>query len=262
MIHKTIVGKGGTIHYWTDGEGDQAIIFTHGATMDHGLFQYQVDYFSQSFRVISWDVPLHGKSRPYEHFSLQNAAHELIAIQDAEEISQAHLVGQSMGGYISQIAAVDHPDRISSITAVDSSPVQLSYYSGLDRWLLSITPSLLSLYPYNYLINVISKQIALSAPARAYALETLKTFTKAEIAQIMGAVYRGLLQYDYARLPCPILIVYGEKDVTGKVKAYCNRWAEQEKRELKVISNAAHNANMDSPEEFNRTLHKFLQKLP
>lgn len=260
MLHKTIIGKRGTVYYWADGEGDQAIVFTHGATMNHGLFQYQMDYFSRHFRVISWDVPLHGQSKPYDDFSLQNAAHELVAILDAEQIDQAHLVGQSMGGYISQIAAAEHPERVHTITAVDSSPVQLSYYSALDRWLLSITPSLLSLYPYNYLINVISKQIALSAPAQAYALATLKTFTKAEIAHIMGAVYRGLLQYDHATLPCPILIVYGEKDVTGKVRAYCDRWAEQEQREFTIISNAAHNANMDNPGEFNRALKEFLQK--
>ncbi len=258
MIHRTIRGRQGTIHYWTNGDGAQPIVFTHGATMDHGLFQFQTGYFSQHFRVISWDVPLHGQSRPYEHFSLQNAATELIAILDAERISQAHLVGQSMGGYISQIAAADHPDRVQTITAVDSSPIQLSYYSALDRWLLSMTPSLLSLYPYSTLINIIAKQIALSSSSRAYALETLKTFTKAEIAHIMGAVYRGLLEHDHAILSCPILIVCGDKDKTGKVKSYCERWAAQEKRELKIVSNAAHNANMDNPDEFNKILKEFL----
>jgi pimeloyl-ACP methyl ester carboxylesterase len=163
-----------------------------------------------------------------------------------------------MGGYISQIAAADHSDRVHSITAVDSSPIQLSYYSGLDRWLLSSTPFLLNLYPYSTLINLIAKQIAVSASARSYALETLKTFTKAEISHIMGAVYNGLLQYDQAFLSCPILIVYGDKDKTGKVKSYCDRWAEQENRELKIISNAAHNANMDNPNEFNKVLNEFL----
>ncbi len=116
------------------------------------------------------------------------------------------------------------------------------------------------MHHYSTLINAIAKQVALSVPAQSYALETLKTFTKAEIAHIMGAVYSGLLEYNHAHLPCPILIVYGDKDKTGKVKSYCNRWAEQEKRELKIISNAAHNANMDNPDEFNKALDEFLEK--
>jgi len=258
MIHKTMSGKQGAVHYWISQSGEQTIVFTHGATMDHGMFQSQWEYFSQRFRVISWDVPLHGQSRPYTPFSLQNAAHELMAILDAEQIRQAHLVGQSMGGYISQIAAAEYPDRVRTFTAVDSSPIQLAYYSQVDRWLLSITPSLIHLYPYATLISTIAKQIALSASAQAYALETLKTFTKAEIAHIMGEVYRGLLHYGHANLRCPILIVYGDRDRTGKVQAYCNRWAAQEKRTLKVIAHAAHNANMDNPGEFNRVLDEFL----
>jgi pimeloyl-ACP methyl ester carboxylesterase len=227
--------------------------------MDHGLFQFQIEFFSQCFRVISWDVPQHGQSRPYEQFSLQSAATELIAILDAEGISKAHLVGQSMGGYISQIAAAGYPSRVHSIAAVGSSPVQLSYYSASDRWLLSITPFLLKLYPYSTLINIIAKQIAMGTASRAYAFETLKTYTKAEIARIMGAVYGGLVRYDGATLSCPILVAYGDMDKTGKVKSYCDRWAEKEKRELKIISDAAHNANMDNPDEFNKILLGFLE---
>ena len=258
MLHKTLAGKHGPIHYWVEGEGEQAILFTHGATMDHGLFQYQIAHFAPRYKVITWDAPGHGLSRPYERFSLQNAAHELIAILDAEAISQAHLVGQSMGGYICQIAAVEYPARVRTITAVDSSPVQLSYYSGLDRWLLSITPALLGLYPYNTLVNLVARQIALAPAAEAYALQTLKTLTKVEIANIMGAVYSGLVQYDSARLDCPIMIIYGERDVTGKVRAYCDRWAERESRLLRVIPRAAHNANMDNPGAFNQVLDEFL----
>ncbi len=44
MIHKTISSKLGTIHYWIDGDGEQSIAFTHGATMDHGMFQSQMDH--------------------------------------------------------------------------------------------------------------------------------------------------------------------------------------------------------------------------
>lgn len=260
MLHKTLSGKQGPIHYWIAGDGDQTIVFTHGATMDHGLFQDQMPYFAQRFKVISWDVPRHGQSRPYAHFSLQNAANEMIEILKAENIGQAHLVGQSMGGYISQIAAVDHPAKVQTITAVGSSPVQLSYYSAMDRWLLSLTPFLLKLYPYSTLINTIAQQITVTASSHAYALKTLKTYTKAEIADIMGAVYGGLLQYNHTHLLCPVFIVYGERDKTGKVRSYCDRWAEREKRELKIISDAAHNANMDNPDEFNTVLSEFLDR--
>lgn len=227
--------------------------------MDHGLFQPQMEYFSLQYKVISWDVPAHGLSRPYEDFSLQSAAGEFSRILEAENIGKAHLVGQSMGGYIIQIVALEHPDIVLTLTAVDSSPIQPSYYSALDNWLLSITPSLLQFYPYNTLINIIAKQIAITKPAQDYALETLKGLTKAEISNIMRQVNQGLRVYkgDF-RLPFPLLIVYGESDRTGKVQSYCDLWAKQEKRALQIIPNAAHNSNMDNPVDFNRILDEFL----
>jgi pimeloyl-ACP methyl ester carboxylesterase len=262
MTHKTILGKRGVTHYWTAGDSGPTVVFTHGAIMDHGLFKFQMDYFSQRYRVISWDVPSHGLSRPCERFSLRNAADDLLAILDAEEAGPAHLVGQSMGGYISQIAAVGCPDKVRTITAVGSSPIQLSYYSALDRRLLSIAPSLLRLYPYSTLVDVIAKRIAISAPARAYALEMLKTYTKVEIVHMMGALYGGLLEDDQATLSCPVLVVYGDQDRTGKVRDYSECWAKREGRRLEIIPDAAHNANMDNPKEFNRVLSEFLDEMP
>jgi pimeloyl-ACP methyl ester carboxylesterase len=229
--------------------------------MDNGMFQTQMEYFSDTFQVLSWDVPAHGLSRPYDGFSLQKAARELVNILDIERIDKAHMVGQSMGGYISQIVALEFPDRVASIVAVDSSPIQPSYYSAFDTWLLSITPSLLHLYPYDTLIKTIATQIAVNQQAQDYALKTLRGYTKSEIANIMAAVYSGLQEYkaDFY-LPHPILIVYGELDRSGKVKAYCQRWAERENRELKVVADAAHNSNMDNPDIFNKILKEFLTK--
>jgi pimeloyl-ACP methyl ester carboxylesterase len=262
MQHKTLTNARGTVHYWTNEHTGEPILFTHGATMEHGMFQHQMEHFASDYKVISWDVPLHGLSRPYKDFSLQHATDDLIQVLDAEGIAQAHLVGQSMGGYIIQIAALHYPDRVRSLVPVDSSPIQLSYYSNMDRWLLSITPFLLRLYPYNYLIKTIATQIALDKSVQAYALGVLKTMTTAEIAFIMDKVYKGLLTYEQEyRLPCPLLIVYGDRDRSGRVVEYCKRWAKLEDRELKVIPNAAHNSNQDNPIEFNRVLEEFLTAL-
>jgi pimeloyl-ACP methyl ester carboxylesterase len=167
-----------------------------------------------------------------------------------------------MGGYIVQIAGLNHPGRVRSLTVVDSSPIQLSYYSKMDRFLLSVTPFLLRLYPYGYLIKTIATQIALDKAAQEYAIAVLKTYTTAEIAYIMDGVYKGLLKYkDDVHLPHPLLIVYGDRDTSGKVREYCDRWAELEDRALKIIPNAAHNSNQDNPDEFNRTLESFLEEI-
>lgn len=236
-------------------------MFTHGATMDHGLFDYQVEHFADRYKVINWDVPAHGLSRPYRDFSLQNSSDVLFELLQKEKVIRAHPVGQSMGGYISQVLAADHPEIVDSLTVIGSSPIQLSYYSLLDRWLLAITPDLLKFYKYETMINLIASQIAITSRAKDYALKTLSGMTRTEISTIMGAVYGGLIQYDKGTLDCPVLITYGDADRTGKVKQYCDRWSKSEDRRLRVIPQAAHNANMDNPEGFNAILDEFLTTL-
>jgi pimeloyl-ACP methyl ester carboxylesterase len=160
------------------------------------------------------------------------------------------------------VFAAEHPGRVQAFLAVDTSPFSGAYYSALDRWLLSVTPALLKLYPYNYLVRTIARSIAVDEAAQASALSALQMLTKSEIADIMQAVYTGLLQYAERdlQMSVPTLIVYGEKDRSGKVISYSKRWAAEEGHELDVIPNAAHNSNADNPDYFNRIATDFFTR--
>lgn len=71
----------------------------------------------------------------------------------------------------------------------------------------------------------------------------------------MQAVYEGLVEYSYSHesgLSCPVLIVYGARDRSGKVIEYCKRWAAEDDLPLAEIPNAAHNSNMDNPKRSTR----------
>ena len=262
MEHRTWAGEGGAIHYWVARGGPRWIAFTHGACMDHGLFAPQVERFAGAYSVLVWDVPGHGRSRPYRGLTLRGAARELMTILAAEGADHAHLVGQSMGGFIAQLAAREAPEHVRSITAVDSSPIHPRYYSALDRGLLRWTPALLRLYPERALLRAIAEQVAVTEAGRAYAREALATMGKAEVAAIMDAVARGLAEVkDDAPLDAPVLIVYGEEDRTGRVRDYCRRWERAEGRPTVVLPGAGHNANMDDPEAFNAALAAFLAEV-
>jgi pimeloyl-ACP methyl ester carboxylesterase len=52
------------------------------------------------------------------------AAH-VIAVLDALDIEQAHVMGLSMGGMIVQTLAIEHPDRLRSVTSVMSTTGEL-----------------------------------------------------------------------------------------------------------------------------------------
>ncbi|MEU9148859.1 alpha/beta hydrolase [Streptomyces sp. NPDC048349] len=55
-------------------------------------------------------------------YDLHDLASDAIGILDAFGVGQAHLVGLSQGGAVSQLVALAHPDRVASLTLVSSSP--------------------------------------------------------------------------------------------------------------------------------------------
>ena len=261
MDHKQMNTPRGPVHYWTAGTGSETILFTHGATADHAMFDKQMEAFASQYRVISWDAPAHGLSRPYTGFTVQQAADDLIQLMDTEGIRRAHLVGQSMGGYIEQVVASDHPERVQSLTAVDSAPIQRRYMTDLDRWLVSISTPLMKLYPYNTLVTSMADQVSTTPEGKAYMLRVLKTLSKDEIVHILDVAFNDTIKFDRGNFACPIFIICGDKDRSGKVLQYSRRWAELEKHPYAEIANAGHNSNVDAPEEFNRLLDGFLKSV-
>jgi pimeloyl-ACP methyl ester carboxylesterase len=66
------------------------------------------------------DIGRSGKSAdPYD---LHRLTADAVAVLDALSITAAHVVGSSMGAMIGQLLAIDHGDRVVSLTALISSP--------------------------------------------------------------------------------------------------------------------------------------------
>jgi pimeloyl-ACP methyl ester carboxylesterase len=53
-------------------------------------------------------------------YTLRDMAADTVGVLDALGIPQAHLAGASMGGNIAQLVAIDHPDRVLSLTTIGS----------------------------------------------------------------------------------------------------------------------------------------------
>src|SRR6202171_1446031 len=55
-------------------------------------------------------------------YKLDDLADDAVGLLDALGIGAAHIVGASMGGFIAQLVAINHPDRVLSLTSIMSGP--------------------------------------------------------------------------------------------------------------------------------------------
>ncbi|MGZ3374985.1 MAG: alpha/beta fold hydrolase [Phenylobacterium sp.] len=77
---------------------------------------------AKGYRAIRFDNRDTGLSTwPTEAYTLADMARDAIAVLDATGVKKAHIAGVSMGGMIVQRIALDHPDRVLSMTSIMST---------------------------------------------------------------------------------------------------------------------------------------------
>ena len=108
-----------------------------------------------------WDAPSHALSRPFtNNYSLSDMAEWLYEILAKEEIYNPIIIGQSMGGYLAQMYMELYPDKITGFISIDSAPLQKSYMTAMEIWLLERVEPLYRIYPWKALLRAGSRGCA------------------------------------------------------------------------------------------------------
>ena len=262
-VEKTVRRSGSTIHYWLAGPEDGRLVtFTPGASMDHRMFDEQVSVVaSAGYRVLTWDVRGHGRSKPIgEDLSVPAVVEDLLTLMDLSGHEKAVFVGQSLGGYVAQEALFRHPGRVEALVLIGSTDIT-ALPSRLEYWALRLSPIMFRLWPYGNLRKQIAKNTALKPWVRSYAYEATGMLSKEEFVTVWKAVAGVLHEEPGYRIERPLLLTHGERDRTGNVAKVAPGWAEREPDcRYEVIPQASHNANQDNPAFFNCLLLDFLEQ--
>lgn len=240
------------------------IIFLHGLGISSRDWDAQIEHFSPNWRVIAPDFRGHGQSeKPKCEYSVPGHAADVIALMDALNIQQAHIVGLSMGGMVAFQMAADTPDRLASMVIVNSGPalpndtfaakkmlwsrLAAIYLLGMDKYAHKVASNLFKVPDAKALVTFAQEQIA--ANPRSVYIKNLKSLWGWGVMDRLSSI------------PTPTLMLTGDQDYSpvavkqAVVDAMMNA-------ELQVINGSGHGTPMEKPEQTNEAIERFLIALP
>lgn len=253
--------SGSVLHGWLTGpEHGPLVTLTHGASMDHRVVAAQVPALvAAGYRVLTWDVRGHGRSKPLgEGFSVPIAAEDLRALMRHAGYERAAVVGQSLGGYIGQELAYRDPESVTALAVIGSTCLTRPL-SAPARVALRCSPLMFRLWPNQDLRRRIIRGSARTPQAQREALQATQQQSKREFVTVWNGVATCLRDDPGHRFPQPLLLTRGEHDSVGVVAQAMEAWAADTPGACyRIVPDAGHGANHDNPESFNAILLNFL----
>jgi len=109
------------IHSTTTGAGPATVIFVHGWTCDSSSWAAQVPAFAKKYRVVTLDLPGHGRSASPKDgkLSMDLFARAVEAVRAEAKAGRVVLVGHSMGAPVIRQYAKLYPQHVAGLVAVD-----------------------------------------------------------------------------------------------------------------------------------------------
>jgi len=246
-----------------DGRGGRWVTFVTGIANDLTLWDGQVPALAGDFRILRYDLRGHGGSEATGgDYSMALLVEDLKALLDAQKIQKTSLVGLGLGGALAQAFAIEHPDRLDRLMPCCCRARMIPDFAAMWHKLRETVRQ-------NGLETIVEPTVQrwFSEDFKAAHPDVLDSIRR----MIRGTTLEGYLGVTAAFLAldvedrlqeirAPTLYVSGAEDKLGGPPALMQGLSGKVKGARHVsVPNAAHIANIQNPEGFNRVLGEFLK---
>lgn len=220
--------NGLNIYYEIYGSG-KPLILLHGNGGSINGQGGRIEYFKKYFKVIAIDSRSHGKScdttnKPLTYLQM---ASDVKVLMDSLKTDSAYVWGQSDGGIIGLMLAINYPDKISKLATFGANifPGGKAVFAEIDKMIR----------------------------------DTLKTTNDIKTKNLFSlmAYQPNLTERDLKRIKCPVLIMSGDRDAI-RLEHSIKIFNSIENSNFFVMPGATHFGPYQKPELFNIVLLDFL----
>jgi pimeloyl-ACP methyl ester carboxylesterase len=258
-----------------------AIVMVHGLGDEADTWRYTIPPLAEDHRVIALDLPGFGRSgHPRRDYTPAFHQDAILGLMDALELSQAVLMGSSLGAILSHSIAIQHPARLSGLVLADGALLQPDEMGDKSLQMMSIPllgewiythfrrnpdaayDSLRPVYhdldglpqeDRDFLYQRVNKRVWSNGQRRAY-FSTLRKL--APWVRDLQEDLPGLLR----DLTTPTLVVRGEFDALFSAENALAVHETQPNADILTIDGVGHLPQQEAPEAFNAGLRAWLNR--
>jgi pimeloyl-ACP methyl ester carboxylesterase len=237
-----------------EGSGE-LVLFLHGIRGNRRNWNAQLAAFSPRYRAAAWDARGYGDSDDYDGpLQFDHFLGDVLRVAEHLRAPKFHLVGLSMGGRIARNFALRYPDRLRSLTLINTTP-------GFDA---------LSSNDVRRFVTERSKPDAqvirslLSSKARPEALgeltDSISRLRQMSFVKTLQASVAQDRSAPISNIRVPTLVIAADEDSVYPVDIARDMAARIPGAELAIIKGAGHLSNLEQPEQFNKAVLDFLSR--
>lgn len=255
------------IYYEEAGEGE-ALILLHGGFLTKEMWDGHFQEFAKKYRVVRYDARNHGLSKSqavtFAHFA------DLNKLLEHLKIDKAVILGLSMGGYIAIDFALKYPDKVKGLILVapglsgfemhgpESDAFNKKFEAALKTGNIdSIIEAFMEAWTYGPSRKAEDLDSALRDKVTRMARQTMETWNDQTKELVASPLAVGRLN----EIKAPTLAIVGDLDMPNILEIVGLLEKNVPDFEKFVIRGAAHMLNLEKPEEFNKAVLDFLDKL-
>jgi pimeloyl-[acyl-carrier protein] methyl ester esterase len=238
-----------------EGKGEPLVLL-HGWGWHSGIWQPLVPLLSNHYTLYLLDLPGFGKSPlTFQDYSLDNIAAQIFEVVPA----QATWLGWSMGGLIAWWVALRHPEKMSRLITLCSSPcfLQKTNWPGLTTAIIEKFSDSLTKNYEQTLLDFLILQLRGNREDIAESFETLKqqifSVKKPPLEALIGGLQlleKTDLRAELGKVSCPNLHIFGRLDKIVPAAVIPRIKALLPSADCEVIPDSGHIPFLSEPELF------------
>lgn len=172
-------------------------------------------YFREDYTVLRYDLPGHGESAvPTDAMSIKNLSDNLAALLTQLGAEKTHVVGLSVGGMIAEQFAIDHADRLETLTVVGAPAFTTpDMKPDFDRRAANVRQNGTASIVDETVTSVLTERYRRAHPEVVEQVGDMVARTSVEcFAKIAEAIRDFDVKRELASITAPTLIIAGEHD--------------------------------------------------